>query len=105
MTDINTNISENEASVDSGFDIKAIISKILTYWYLFVLSILICFSLAVVNASLTSPVWNISGKLLIQDESSTGSQSANNVSAREQILNAGIPKNNIEDQLEVLTSR
>ena len=53
MTDINTNISEHDSTIDGGFDIKAILSKILTYWYLFVLSILICFSLAVVNASLT----------------------------------------------------
>ena len=103
MVDTNTNAFEQNAAVDGGLDVKAILSKILTYWYLFVLSILICFSLSVVNASLTPPVWNITGKILVQDDNPTTNNS--NSSARDQLLNAGIPKNNIDDQLEILTSR
>src|ERR1700744_5867541 len=101
MTDINTNIPEQDTPIDNGFDIKAILSKILTYWYLFVLSILICFSLAVVNASLTPPVWSITGKILVQDVDNDNPSTTNSsTSAREQILTTGIPRNNIEDQLE-----
>jgi tyrosine-protein kinase Etk/Wzc len=102
MADINTNLADqNVVPEENGLDIKMVLSKIINYWYLFVLSVAVCLALAYIKASLAQPIWNITGKIIVQeDETSSRSTSA---------LHAGLATlpgqtNNLENEVEIMRS-
>jgi tyrosine-protein kinase Etk/Wzc len=61
--------SNNE---NNDFDIKKVIGQILSYWYLFAIGIVVCFSLAFFYARYATPSYKINGKITIDDQSNQG---------------------------------
>ncbi len=68
-------LEEEEESSMFGFLNLQMIYKILLFnWHWFILSIVICVGIALVNIRYTQPVYQINGKLLIRSEKSANSQ-------------------------------
>ncbi|MFC0181187.1 Wzz/FepE/Etk N-terminal domain-containing protein [Pseudarcicella hirudinis] len=57
-------------SDDNGqdFDIKGFLIKYLRHWYWFVISVVVCLSVAFLYLRYTTPIYNVSSVLLIKDE-------------------------------------
>jgi tyrosine-protein kinase Etk/Wzc len=100
-TNIRQTIIPNHLIDDSApVDFKEFFFKILKYWYLFVISIIICVSIAGLKATLDEVVWNVSGKIFVDNEDNSTPSGGDHPGLASMIT----PKNKIEDQLEILTS-
>ncbi len=61
---------------ESNFDLKSIINKVLAYWYLFIISIVICVPIAYILAHYSTPDYNINSKLIVQDQNNSPKSSS-----------------------------
>ncbi len=57
------------SSTEEKIDIKALFKKFISYWYYFVLSVSICMFVAWGINRYTRPVYKVSAKILIEDNS------------------------------------
>ncbi len=82
-----------------GFDFKSFFINCVRYWYLFVLSLLLCFVYAFYSVTYTSPIFRIESRILIDDNGGKSSQ--------RDLLDLDMfgSKKNIENELEILKSR
>lgn len=90
---------------EEQINIQEILFRYLIHWPWFVVSVIVCIALAWGYLRLTTPIYNISATVLIKDEKKGGG--ANMSSELEKMgLNGFVSSSsNIENEIEVLTSR
>ena len=90
---------------EEQINIQEILFRYLIHWPWFVVSVIVCIALAWGYLRLTTPVYNVSATVLIKDEKKGGG--ANMSSELEKMgLNGFVSSSsNIENEIEVLTSR
>ena len=90
---------ENE---DGGFDIQVALGYLRANWPLFVLSIVMCLSLAFVYLHYATPIYNVSAKVLLQDSQKGGSV----LSPSDMLVDFGMQGkvSNVENEIELMSS-
>ena len=93
------------AQSEEQINIQEILFRYLIHWPWFVVSVIVCVALAWGYLHLTTPIYNISATVLIKDEKKGGG--ANMSSELEKMGMDGFVSSsgNIENEIEVLTSR
>ena len=93
------------AQSEEQINIQEILFRYLIHWPWFVVSVIVCVALAWGYLHLTTPVYNVSATVLIKDEKKGGG--ANMSSELEKMGMNGFvsSSSNIENEIEVLTSR
>jgi tyrosine-protein kinase Etk/Wzc len=89
---------------DPGDDVDALqlIRNYLKYWYLFLISVILCGGLAFVYLYLATPQYRVFSTILLKnDENATGGPRGEDIAA----LNPFTTKQNIDNELEVLNSK
>lgn len=96
------NTDDEEVTID----LRDIFTAVVLNWKWFSLSIIICVGLAFLYLRYTTPVYNMTAKLLIKDDDTKGSSSKGGLSALESMANLGLISNSygIENEQEILTS-
>ncbi len=94
--------SSKELCNDETIDIKALIINYLNYWQWFVASLLLCLIVAVTFIHYTTPIYNVSASVLINDDGGS-----NHPSAINGINNLGIfsSTNNFDNEVAILQSQ
>ena len=95
-------IVQNEE--ESSFDFRTIFTMVVLNWQWFVLSILIFFFGAMIYLRYTTPVYQVSVKMLIKDEDSRNRRS-NQMLANMKDLGFMSNSNGIENEIEILQSK
>lgn len=90
---------ENE---EGGFDIQVALGYLRANWLLFVMSIVVCLSLAFVYLRYATPVYNVSAKVLLQDSQKGGSV----LSPSDMLMDFGMQGkvSNVENEIELMSS-
>lgn len=93
------------AQSEEQINIQEILFRYLIHWPWFVVSVIVCVALAWGYLRLTTPIYNVSATVLIKDEKKGGG--ANMSSELEKMGMNGFvsSSSNIENEIEVLTSR
>ena len=93
------------AQSEEQINIQEILFRYLIHWPWFVVSVIVCIALAWGYLRLTTPIYNVSATVLIKDEKKGGG--ANMSSELEKMgLNGFVSSSsNIENEIEVLSSR
>jgi len=88
---------------DDDFDIKKIVGKVLSNWYLYVFSILICFLLAFFYTRYATPGYNIISKITVSDQTSAsgGQQLSNSLGSFSDMLDLS---SNAYNEIDIITS-
>ena len=96
---INIDVEKKE---ESGFNIGKILGYLRSYWKLFVLSLLVCMSLAYVYLRRATPIYNVTAKVLLQDSEKGGAIS----SPADMLADFGMQSqtSNIENEIELMSS-
>src|ERR1700712_3393147 len=98
MSDFNVNPDNQFIPVEESiFDIKLVLSKFINFWYLFVIGVVICLSIAIIVANLISPLWNITSKILIRENSS----SAGSGGDHGELSAIFIPRTNPQNEIDI----
>ena len=94
-----------EAHSEEQVNIQEILFRYLIHWPWFVVSVIVCVAVAWGYLRLTTPIYNVSATVLIKDEKKGGG--ANMSSELEKMGMNGFvsSSSNIENEIEVLTSR
>lgn len=90
---------ENE---EGGFDIQVALGYLRANWLLFVMSIVVCLSLAFVYLRYATPIYNVSAKVLLQDTQKGGSV----LSPSDMLMDFGLQGrvSNVENEIELMSS-
>ena len=90
---------ENE---EGGFDIQVALGYLRANWLLFVMSIVVCLSLAFVYLRYATPIYNVSAKVLLQDSQKGGSV----LSPSDMLMDFGMQGkvSNVENEIELMSS-
>ena len=109
MNEYNNEVTLQEtAEEQSSFNFQAIFTAIILNWKWFLLSIIICVGLGLLYLHYTTPVYNITAKLLIKDDNSGNNKGSGlgGLQALESMSNLGIITTSygIENEQEILTS-
>ena len=106
MTDLKVNASAPHKGNDDAIDLKKLISKLIQKWPWFILSVLITISIAVIYIKYAAPVYEITARVLVNDESEkgglAGAASASGVSDLGSLLGG---KSSADNEVEVLKTR
>lgn len=102
MADLNGDLNNQDDTI-KDLDLKAIIAKLINYWYLFLISIIICVAIAIVKGNLTPPIWKITGKILVEEDDDNPSSSSSGPHSELSALL--VPKHNIGNEVEIIRSR
>lgn len=96
---INIDVEKKE---ENGFNIGKILGYLRSYWKLFVLSLLVCMSLAYVYLRRATPIYNVTAKVLLQDSEKGGAIS----SPADMLADFGMQSqtSNIENEIELMSS-
>ncbi len=99
------NFDSQVQNEESSFNIKTIITLIVLNWQWFVLSLIICISLAGIYLRYKSSVYQVSAKMLIKEE--TNNRRASNQMMLANMQDFGFISNSagIENEVEILKSR
>ena len=66
---VNENLNFNNIEDEEpGFDFKTIIMKLFIYWKWILLSIIVCLGCAYVYLQMQTPVYRVSGRIMIHDK-------------------------------------
>lgn len=99
---------QNTTEEQSSFNFQTIYTAFILNWKWFLLSILICVGIGFLYLRYSTPVYNITAKLLIKDDESSkrSGGGAGALQALESMSNLGIISNNygVENEQEILTS-
>ena len=90
---------ENE---EGGFDIQVALGYLRANWLLFVLSIVVCMSLAYVYLHYATPIYSVSAKVLLQDSQKGGSV----MSPSDMLMDFGMQGRvaNVENEIQLMSS-
>lgn len=83
-------------------DVKQLLSKYLRYWYIFLISVVVCAALAFLYLYFATPQYRIVSTLLLKNEESESNSLTNNTSLGE--INLFNTKQKIDNEIEVLKS-
>ena len=86
---------------DENVDIKQLLASYFKYWYLFIISFIICIGLAFVYVYLATPQYRVISTILLKNEESQ----TNSRSSELGELNLFSTKQSIDNELEVLSSK
>ena len=81
-------------------DLRQVVSKYTKYWYVFVLSLVVCIGLAYGYLYLATPLYKISSSILLKNEEADNNTFSNNQAIGE--LNFLTTKQRIDNEIEVL---
>ena len=97
---------QNTAEEQSSINFQTIYTAFILNWKWFLLSILICVGIGFLYLRYSTPVYNITAKLLIKDDNSDKRGGGGALQALESMSNLGIISNNygVENEQEILTS-
>lgn len=84
-------------------NVQEVISKYTRYWYVFLLSLVVCIALAYAYLYLAAPQYKISSSILLKHEESEGNSFTNGQSLGE--LNFASSKQRIDNEIEVLRAK
>lgn len=107
MNELNNNQElQNTAEEQSSINFQTIYTAFILNWKWFLLSIIICVGLGFLYLKYSTPVYNITAKLLIKDDNSDKRSGGGALQALESMSNLGIISNNygVENEQEILTS-
>ena len=98
----NDNLNIENENKEGGFDFRAILGYLRAYWWMFVLSVIVCLAGAYVYLRCATPVYNISAKVLLQDSEKGGSV----LSPSDMLVDFGMQSqtSNVENEIEVMSS-
>ena len=97
----NTNLAEKEKRSSRKFSFYDFVQLILSNWYWFALSLIICFLCAAFYIRRTAPIYERSASILVKD-SRKGSSSE--VTAFNDVL-GGIGRRSVDNEVHILKSR
>ena len=104
MTELNEDVNNQDSNI-KDVDLKAIVAKLINYWYLFLISIIICLSIAIIKGNLTAPVWKITAKILVDDQSDNGTGATAGSGEHPELASLLLPKYKIGNEIELISSR
>ena len=96
--------SQQETEESSSFDFRVILTTLILNWQWFVLSIIICLSVAAIKLRYTTPIYQSYAKLLIKDEEGNGRRSNRSYLATSSNLGMMTNSAGIDNEMEVLKS-
>ena len=98
----NENLNMDKEKEEGGFSIKMIVGYLRSYWKLFVLSLVLCLSVAYVYLRRATPIYNVTAKVLLQDSEKGGAIS----SPADMLADFGMQAqtSNIENEIELMSS-
>ena len=98
----NENLNLDNEKQEGGFDFRVILGYLRAYWWLFVLSVMVCVAGAFVYLRYATPIYNISAKVLLQDSEKGGSV----LSPSDMLADFGMQNqiSNVENEIEVMSS-
>ena len=95
MNELNNDQNVQEiAEEHSSFNFQAIFKALILNWKWFLLSIIICVGLGLIYLRYTTPVYNVTAKLLVKDDNSDKRSGGGTLQALESMSNLGIISNN-----------
>src|SRR5947209_3237497 len=89
----------NNQNNDGGLDLKEILYLLLGYWPWFLACVFICLLGAFFYLRYTTPVYNITSKILITDNNGSSASGSQDALSQMNILNS---QNNVNNEKEVL---
>jgi tyrosine-protein kinase Etk/Wzc len=95
--------SVQEQEEKSSFDFQTIYTTVILNWKWFVISLIIFLGLAAIYLRYTTPVYQVSAKLLIKDDNNSRS-SRNNSLMNTSTLGLMTNSNGIDNEMEIITS-
>ncbi len=95
----NNFFSENE--IEKSFDFKAEFFKILSYWKLFVISLFLCLTIAFLYLRYSTPIYKVSCKVLIKDDSKSKYASNSIISE----LDVFKQQSNLQNEIGIIQSK
>ncbi len=109
MADIKNEKTENIDAVvqnveESSFDFRAIYTAVVLNWQWFALSIFICICAALIYLRYTTPVYQVSVKMLIKDDNGR-SRNANRMLSNMMEVGGISNSNGLENEVEILKSK
>ena len=98
----NENLNLDNEKQESGFDFRVILGYLRRYWWMFVLSVMVCVAGAFVYLRYATPIYNISAKVLLQDSEKGGSV----LSPADMLADFGMQSqtSNVENEIELMSS-
>jgi len=90
---------ETEAEKEQQIDLLGLFFKYLSYWKLFLVSLVICIMIAVAYLKLTTPIYEVNSTVLLKDDKKGGGM--DELGALKDIGLLDV-KNNVDNELEVL---
>lgn len=107
MNELSNDIKQQENGEEqSSFNFQAIFKAFILNWKWFLLSVIICVGVGFLYLRYSTPVYNVTAKLLIKDDNSDKRGGGGAMQALESMSNLGIISNNygVENEQEILTS-
>lgn len=87
---------------EEGFDFRVIFENLRSYWWLFMLSIIVCVAGAFVYLRYATPIYNMSAKVLLQDSQKGGAV----LSPADMLVDFGMQSkvSNVENEMALMSS-
>ena len=87
---------------EEGFDFRVILDNLRSYWWLFMLSIIVCVAGAFVYLRYATPIYNMSAKVLLQDSQRGGAV----LSPADMLADFGMQSkvSNVENEMALMSS-
>lgn len=97
---------QNTAEEQSSINFQTIYTAFILNWKWFLLSIIICVGIGFLYLKYSTPVYNVTAKLLIKDDNNDKRSGGGALQALESMSNLGIISNNygVENEQEIITS-
>lgn len=95
---------QQELEEGSSFDFKIIYTTLILNWQWFVLSLIICLSVAAIKLRYTTPMYQSYAKLLIKDDNNGGRRGGRSYIANSSTLGMMTNTEGIDNEMEILKS-
>ena len=101
---VNENLNFNNIEDEEpGFDFKTIIMKLFIYWKWILLSIVLCLGCAYVYLQMQTPVYRVSGRIMIHDKQKGGYQ--DQMTALQQDFGIMSSSGGLDNEIEIMHSK
>lgn len=101
---VNENLNFNNIEDEEpGFDFKTILMKLFIYWKWILLSVVICLGCAYVYLQMQTPVYQVSGRIMIHDTKKGGYQ--DQMTALQQDFGIMSSSGGLENEIEIMHSK
>ncbi|KAA6330088.1 Tyrosine-protein kinase wzc [termite gut metagenome] len=103
MKDNNLNNSRNGIIEEDNIDLVTLFLKYLSYWKWYLIAVIACILLACIYLRHSTPVYNISGMVLIKDENRKGANVGMTMIENFGLMNS--TANNLDNEIEIIRSK